>query len=123
MNLGNLKGNCREIITILCLSSIAFYSQGQDIYKTPKGKKYHLSSCKHVENVSQKIGVEDIATYNLEPCSFCKPPVISSINRNFSGANKAVGVSTSVQCKGITKKGIRCKRLTTLSNGYCFQHN
>jgi len=28
----------------------------------------------------------------------------------------------SVQCKGITKNGTRCKRMTTNENGYCWQH-
>ncbi len=28
----------------------------------------------------------------------------------------------SVQCKGVTKKGSRCKRKTNNSNGYCWQH-
>jgi len=30
--------------------------------------------------------------------------------------------ATRVQCKGITKSGNRCKRMTDNSNGYCFQH-
>jgi endonuclease G len=30
--------------------------------------------------------------------------------------------STSMQCSGVTKAGNRCKRMTTSSNGRCFQH-
>jgi len=30
--------------------------------------------------------------------------------------------ATSMQCSGITKAGNRCKRMTTSSNGRCFQH-
>jgi endonuclease G len=30
--------------------------------------------------------------------------------------------SKSMQCKGITQKGTRCKRMTTNENGYCEQH-
>ena len=30
--------------------------------------------------------------------------------------------SQSVQCKGTTKKGARCKRITKNENGYCWQH-
>jgi endonuclease G len=30
--------------------------------------------------------------------------------------------STSMQCSGVTKAGNRCKRMTTNSNGRCFQH-
>lgn len=28
----------------------------------------------------------------------------------------------AVQCKGLTKKGTRCKRMTTDPSGYCWQH-
>lgn len=31
--------------------------------------------------------------------------------------------SDLVQCSGITKKGLRCKRKTSNSSGYCFQHD
>lgn len=31
--------------------------------------------------------------------------------------------SSSVQCNGRTKKGRRCKRMTTSENGYCWQHS
>lgn len=31
-------------------------------------------------------------------------------------------LSKSIQCKGITKDGTRCKRMTTNPNGYCWQH-
>ena len=95
----------------------------QNVYKTPSGKKYHLSSCRMVENVSKKLlGNDDIAKYNLTPCKICTP---SSTNRsisNFSSSNKAVGTSSSVRCKAYTKKGTRCKHKTSLANGYCYQH-
>lgn len=32
------------------------------------------------------------------------------------------GSSTSTQCTGTTKSGNRCKRMTTSSNGRCWQH-
>jgi endonuclease G len=32
------------------------------------------------------------------------------------------GRSQSVQCKGITKSGARCRNMTTNSNGYCYLH-
>ena len=40
---------------------IIFFLQGpiisysQNVYKTPYGKKYHLASCRMVENVSSKL--------------------------------------------------------------------
>ena len=31
--------------------------------------------------------------------------------------------STSVQCSGITKKGVQCKRMTLDPSGFCYQHH
>lgn len=33
-----------------------------------------------------------------------------------------IETTTTVQCKGVTKSGTRCKRKTNSSNGRCFQH-
>lgn len=117
------KMSWQRIVTILFLFFWVYYCNGQDIYKTPKGKKYHLGSCKMVENFEKKLVNEaDIAAYGLEPCKICKPPSATALNRNFSRVNKSVGEATSVQCKGITKNGTRCKHRTRLSNGFCYQH-
>lgn len=77
-----------KLIIFSFLIFLSFSIKGQDVYKTPSGKKYHLSSCRMVENVSKKL----------------------------------VGESASVQCKGNTQKGTRCKHKTRLANGYCYQH-
>lgn len=91
----------------------------QSIYKTPSGKKYHLGSCRMVENVSEKITRERAMELRLEPCKICKPD-IAHLQPSFE--NKAKGQSISVQCKGITKQGTRCRHNTRIANGYCFQH-
>jgi hypothetical protein len=96
---------------------------GQGIYKTPSGKKYHLYSCRMVENVSYKLaGGSDIIRFKLTPCKICKPPIIKSLKRDNSNRNKAVGDSITHQCWGITQKGSRCKHKTRIANRYCFQH-
>lgn len=112
-----------KLFLTLALILVVLSANGQDVYKTPSGKKYHLSSCRMVENVSKKLaGTSDINSYGLTPCKICKPPVINGLQNNYSGANKAVGESESVQCKGKTQKGTRCKHKTRLANGYCYQH-
>jgi hypothetical protein len=105
------------VLQFLLLFSLV--ANSQSIYKTPSGKKYHLGTCRMVENVSQKITPEQAIESGLEPCKICKP----DINQlKFSTANKAVGQNISVQCKGITKKGTRCLHKTHIANGYCYQH-
>lgn len=57
----------------------------------------------------------------LTPCKICKPPLEE--NNLKLKPNTPRGESNSVQCMGITKKGTRCKHMTKIANGYCFQHN
>lgn len=103
----------------LFLMLLSLLANSQSIYKTPSGKKYHLGSCRMVENVSQKITPAQAMELGLEPCKICNP----NINQlQISSENKAVGESRSVQCKGLTKKGARCKHNTHIANGFCFQH-
>lgn len=112
----------KSIILILLFASSTFV-HGQNVYKTPSGKKYHLNNCRMVENVSKKlVGESDVTKYRLEPCKICKPPIKKSIVKDQSNQNKAVGESTSVQCKGYTQQRTRCKHKTSLANGYCYQH-
>ncbi|HQW11096.1 MAG TPA: DUF5763 domain-containing protein [Saprospiraceae bacterium] len=104
-----------------CFSSIL---SAQNVYKTPSGEKYHLASCRMVENVSKKLVTsQDIKTYNLDPCKICKPPLPARLSGGNSLTNKAVGeAAESVRCRGITQEGSRCRHTTKLANGYCYQH-
>ena len=97
----------------------------QTVYKTPSGSKYHIGSCRMVKNVSQQITVDQANQLGLQSCKICSPPSfkVSSTNKsNFISNNKAKGESTTVQCKGQTKKGNRCKHRTSIADGFCFQH-
>ncbi len=112
-----------KYLLIFVFVCIATKVTSQTIYKTPSGKKYHLASCRMVETVSQKLnGEEDVVKYGLEPCKICKPPRMHSLSSSSANQNKAVGTSKSVQCKGKTQKGTRCKHKTRNANGYCYQH-
>jgi hypothetical protein len=109
------------IIIILFLMVPKLFAQ--NMYKTPSGKKYHLASCRMVKNVSAKLLTPyDIQKYHLTPCKICKPPLHIKKYLQTSD-NKAVGQrQQSLRCKGLTKKGTRCKHRTKIANGYCFQH-
>lgn len=110
-----------KIISVLFFILISFSSQGQSVYKTPSGKKYHLADCRMVNNVSEKLSISEALSSGLEPCSICHPPITST--SYISIPNKARGEGATVQCKGITKSGTRCKHMTSIANGYCFQHD
>jgi hypothetical protein len=112
-----------KYFSIIVLFLMSFTFKAQNVYKTPSGKKYHLSSCRMVENVSKKLlGESDISKFSLTPCKICKPPVFKNIVKTYSFINKAVGESKSVRCKGVTQKGTICKHFTKIANGYCYQH-
>ncbi|KAB8152486.1 hypothetical protein EZY14_013845 [Kordia sp. TARA_039_SRF] len=75
------------------------------MYKTPSGARYHLSSCRMVENVSKKLsGVAEINAAKLTPWKICKPPSISQLKKGNSFTDKSVGTATSVRCKHYTKR-------------------
>jgi hypothetical protein len=109
----------RYLVLILFLSVSNFQALGQDIYKTPYGKKYHTASCSMVENVSSKLTVAEATNYGLAPCKICKPATTNIIT---SKSQTPRGVNTSVQCKGFTKAKARCRHMTRIANGYCYQH-
>ena len=109
----------------LLLALFFIYGTGQTalaqhVYKTPSGKKYHLATCRMVENVSEKISLPRAVEMGLEPCKICRPPVME--NALPPGEKKAQGTNQTQQCKGTTKAGTRCKHMTGIGDGYCYQH-
>ncbi len=92
----------------------------QSVYKTPSGTKYHLSTCRMVENVSGKITIQEAIRLHLSPCKICKPPVTES--NQFTPQKSPQGKKETSRCKGYTKDGVRCKHMTSIGNGYCYQH-
>ena len=93
--------------------------KAQTVFKTPSGAKYHLASCRMVKNVSEEITISRAKELGLQPCKICQP---DNINAQILIVHKAQGQSTTVQCTGLTKAGSRCKHMTNIANGYCFQH-
>ena len=110
-----------KYLTITCLLLFSVALQAQTVFKTPTGEKYHLGNCRMVKNVSQKIKFEDAIKIGLTACKICSPP--TSIRSNIHQVKSAQGESKTVQCKGKTKAGARCKHKSSIANGFCFQHN
>jgi len=105
-----------KVIILLLISASV---KAQTVYKTPSGAKYHLATCRMVKNVSEEITIAKAKDLGLEPCKICNP---QNIYTSGSSTNKAQGQSVTVQCKGTTKAGSRCKHMTSIANGYCYQH-
>ena len=110
----------RLLLVILAVFVSGVTLQAQTVYKTPSGQKYHLASCHMVKNVSEAIDVKEAIEIGLEPCKICKPATVTShpiITKKPQGQGKA-----TTQCLGYTKAGTRCKHMTSIANGYCYQH-
>lgn len=75
-----------------------------------------------VENVSKSYSINDAINKGYTSCDICRPP--ASANKISSGNNNPRGEnSNTVQCRGTTKNGTRCRHMTSMGNGFCFQHN
>ncbi len=109
----------KYFIFVFILSVSTSQVLSQDVYRTPYGKKYHTASCRMVENVSSELTVAEAANSGLEPCKICKPATTNIIT---SKSQTPRGVNVTVQCKGSTKAKARCKHMTSIANGYCYQH-
>lgn len=96
------------------------YISSQTVYYTPSGEKYHNANCRMVKNVSNKTDLNSALEKGLSACKICKP--ISNSKLSIAGTKKTSGSEATVQCKGTTKSGSRCKHKTSIGNGYCFQH-
>ena len=75
-----------------------------------------------VENVSEEISFEEATELGLAPCKICRPHNDNALGLKAS-KNAAQGQSQTAQCRGTTKRGTRCKHMTSIANGYCYQHN
>ena len=107
------------MLRILILLLFSTTVKAQDVYKTPSGAKYHLATCRIMKNVSEQISVNEAAKQGLAACKICAPSlVVGAIQK----PKTTQGQSNTVQCSGYTKAGNRCKHMTGIGNGYCYQH-
>ena len=103
----------------LILLLLSFSAKAQEVYKTPSGAKYHKADCRMVKNVSEKVTLQQATKMGLGPCKICAPTSMTSQNIK---SKITQGESKTVQCSGFTKAGNRCRHMTAIGNGYCFQH-
>lgn len=115
-----LKKVSRLIVFMLFIMAAVGVS-AQTVYVTPSGQKYHRADCRMVENVSESLSLTQALKIGFQPCKICHPPI--SATYVAAPPNTPRGTASTVQCRGITRAGTRCKHKTSIANGYCFQHN
>lgn len=103
----------------------------QTVYTTKTGEKYHKSSCRYLKYSKKEYTLDRAKALGFSACSVCKPNSGSSNSSYTSRANglrstpvqkSASNSSKATQCRGKTKAGNRCKRMTKSANGRCHQH-
>ncbi len=107
------------MLKLLLILLFPLSTKAQTVFKTPSGKKYHVATCSMVKNVSEEITVSKARELGLEPCKIYTPANIYAAGVT---PHKAQGQNLTVQCKGFTKSSSRCKHMTSIANGYCYQH-
>jgi hypothetical protein len=109
-----------HLLRIIILLLLSASLKAQTVYKTPAGAKYHTVDCRMVKNVSEAISISTAKELGLQPCKICKPGTVAP--QNFVSSKPQGTATTTTQCKGLTKAQTRCKHMTSIANGYCFQH-
>jgi len=110
-----------RFFALIVLLSLSFTIVAQTVYVTKTGKKYHSENCRSLSHSKIEITLSKAQEYGYSACSVCKPPTESSSNIS-NQVTTIRKLSSSSQCVGLTKSGSRCKRMTTNSNGRCYQH-
>jgi len=109
------------------------------VYGTRTGTKYHRAGCRHLAR-SQIAMTLKAAAAKYQPCSVCKPPVLSAaaplvtapvpaapaaVERATAAPARPAPVSPAVssgRCQATTKKGAQCSRKAQPGRSRCWQH-
>lgn len=131
------------LLTLITVLLLAIATQAQTVYITRTGAKYHRGDCRYLHSSKIRTTLAD-AKLNYTACSVCKPPTqvtdtdeddgeieVAEAGSSKTPSERAPSIKpkpsstssvSSRQCSGTTKSGARCKRMTTSSNGRCYQH-
>ena len=121
-----------RLIKMFLIAWLVFHAcnlPAQNVYVTKTGEKYHKSTCHYLKNSKKEITLAMALEQGLTACSVCKPKSDIRISKSVENSQQikiapesTVPKTTSTQCKGKTKAGSRCKRMTKAASGRCYQH-
>jgi hypothetical protein len=114
----------KRILSFLLLF-VAINLSAQTVYVTKTGEKYHVGTCRYLAKSKIAIELNDAINRGYGACKICQPPQSVSKRSEEVKEEKTTDYNknaTSSQCTATTKKGSRCKRMTTSVNGKCWQH-
>ena len=95
------------LITFLLVAAASVQAFSQTVYASERGEKYHTADCK-LSGDARGLTLAEAKRAGKGACGVCKP------EEHFK--------DKTVQCKGKTADGTRCKRMTADKGAKCFQH-
>jgi micrococcal nuclease len=75
-----MKLNIKISVVLLCAAALGLFpaaAAGTSVYVTNSGTKYHREDCSSLSRSKIAVSLEDAVHSGYEPCSICKPPVLS----------------------------------------------
>ncbi len=119
------------ILSVFMTSTINVFAQ--TVYKSKSESKYHLLSCRYLEQSHDSLDLSVAIKNGLSPCSKCTPPtkVGQSTKSNApmemgkTDMNQQMNSSTKVtdkQCIFVMKDGKRCTGEVEAGSKYCQMH-
>lgn len=114
------------LLFTVVLSFLFNYLNGQTVYITKTGEKYHQGDCRYLSHSKYEIELKNAIDQGYEACKVCKPSQTVQTKKENTGANSSTETqaknATSTQCTGTTKAGNQCKHMTKSKNRLCWQH-
>ncbi|MBK8981681.1 MAG: hypothetical protein IPM38_05000 [Ignavibacteria bacterium] len=113
----------KKFFLVLPLFILVFQSDlfSQTVYITKTGEKYHTSECRYLKNSASPIDLSEAVNRNYTSCKVCVPAdnILPVIGKEDPPPDPSARI---IRCMAITKKNTQCKRNTSNSSGYCWQH-
>jgi hypothetical protein len=132
------------ILSVFLTSAINVFAQ--TVYVNKEDSKYHLLSCRYLDQSHDSLDIAFAIRKGFGPCSVCKPSAQSASSSSTMGAASSMGASSSMsapksmekpgmkqqansstnvagqQCAVINKDGKRCIGIAEAGSVYCMEH-
>jgi hypothetical protein len=118
----------KRILCVIIFLQISRVGYAQTVFISKNDNRYHKFTCGFLAQSKDSILLDSAISKAYSECRVCIPssntvPVQRSRPVNNVYTTPPSNRSTSsTQCTGYTKSGRRCQRMTTNSNGRCYQH-
>jgi hypothetical protein len=120
------------ILSVFMCSSINVCAQ--TVFKSKAESKYHLLSCRYLDQSHDSLDLAFALKNGFSPCSVCNPPTKVGQIVKSSGASMNMGKTemkqqmnsttnmADQQCAFVMKDGTRCPEKVEKGSIYCMRH-